>query len=83
MRSEPSWRITVGVLALLVLLLVYGIVVAQFVPPLIGQWHALAQLPVYIVLGSIWLLPMGRFLMWMETGHWQREKVSPSRLDTD
>lgn len=71
MRTRPTWRIPFGVLALLVLLLAYGGVVAHFVPPLIGAWPALAQLPVYIVLGGVWLLPMGRFLRWMETGRWK------------
>ena len=30
--------------------------------------HALAQAPVYLVLGIVWLLPLRRFLIWMETG---------------
>ncbi len=25
---------------------------------------------VYVVLGVIWLLPLRRFLIWMETGRW-------------
>ncbi|HQA19082.1 MAG TPA: DUF2842 domain-containing protein, partial [Novosphingobium sp.] len=35
---------------------------------LIADWHALLQLPVYVVLGVVWLLPLKRFLIWMETG---------------
>ena len=31
---------------------------------------ALAQALVYLVLGVIWLLPLRRFLIWMETGRW-------------
>ena len=68
MRTEPTWRIPVGVLALLAALIVYGVVIARYVPGLIGSWPALAQMPVYIVLGLLWLLPMRRFLIWMETG---------------
>lgn len=70
MRSEPTWRISVGVLSLVVALGVYGVLIATFIPPLIGEWNALAQTPVYIVLGVIWLLPLRRFLIWMETGRW-------------
>lgn len=70
MRSEPTWRIPVGVLALFVALIAYGVAIAHFVPPVIGEWNALLQLPVYIVLGMIWLLPLRRFLIWMETGRW-------------
>ncbi|MCL4671444.1 MAG: DUF2842 domain-containing protein [Sphingomonadaceae bacterium] len=68
MRTEPTWRIPVGLLGLLVGLIVYGVMVARYVPELIGSWPALAQAPVYLVLGLIWLLPLRRFLIWMETG---------------
>lgn len=71
MRNRPTWRIPVGVLALLAGLLVYGGAVARIMPSLIGHWPALAQLPVYIVLGTIWLWPMKPYLRWMETGHWR------------
>jgi hypothetical protein len=40
------------------------------VPDLIGDWPAIAQTPVYLVLGIAWLLPLKRFLIWMETGRW-------------
>lgn len=70
MRTEPTWRIPVGVLILVVALGAYGLLIAQFVAPLIGQWHALIQAPVYLVLGVVWLLPLKRFLIWMETGRW-------------
>ena len=30
----------------------------------------LAQALVYLVLGVAWLLPLKRFLIWMETGRW-------------
>jgi hypothetical protein len=72
MRTEPTWRIPVGVLGLLTALLVYGVIIARYAPRLIGEWPTLAQLPIYIVLGTIWLLPLKRFLIWMETGSWKR-----------
>lgn len=71
MRKEPTLRIPLGILALFVALMVYGGLVARYVAPLIEGWHALAQTPVYIVLGVIWLLPLKRFLIWMETGRWR------------
>lgn len=70
MREQPTLRIPLGILALLAVLTAYGIAVASFVPPLIGHWPALAQALVYVVLGVVWLLPLRRFLMWMETGRW-------------
>lgn len=71
MRTEPTLRIPLGVLALLIALLAYGMVVARYLPALIGTWPTLAQLPVYVVLGVVWLLPLKRFLIWMETGRWR------------
>lgn len=71
MRDEPTWRIPVGLLGLLLGLLVYGIVIARYLPDLIGEWPTLAQTVVYVFLGLIWLLPLGRFLKWMETGSWR------------
>lgn len=68
MREEPTWRIPVGVLALVVALGLYAMLVASWIAPLIHDWHALLQLPVYVVLGVVWLLPLRRFLIWMETG---------------
>ena len=71
MRTEPTWRIPVGILALASALVIYGIALARHLPAIIGGWPALAQMPVYLVLGTVWILPLRRFLMWMETGRWK------------
>lgn len=71
MRTEPTWRIPIGVLLLISALAVYSLVIARYVPELIGSWPALAQTPVYLILGIAWLLPLRRFLIWMETGRWK------------
>jgi hypothetical protein len=71
MRTKPTWRIPVGILAMFALLLVYGALVARFLAPLIAAWPTLAQVPVYLLLGVGWLLPQRRFLIWMETSRWR------------
>ena len=71
MRTEPTLRIPLGVLGLFVALMVYGVLIARYIAPWIEGWPALAQTPVYIVLGVIWLLPLKRFMIWMETGRWR------------
>ncbi len=68
MRTEPTWRIPFGILILIVGLTAYALVIARYVPELIGGWHAAFQTVVYLVLGLVWLLPLKRFLLWMETG---------------
>lgn len=70
MRTEPTWRIPAGILGLLAGLTVYALVIARYAPDIIGGWPGLAQALVYIVLGLVWLLPLRRFLIWMETGRW-------------
>ncbi|MFN4019002.1 MAG: DUF2842 domain-containing protein [Erythrobacter sp.] len=70
MRETPTWRIPVGILGLLAGLMVYGVVIARYAPALIGNWPGLAQTAVYGGLGLVWLLPLKRFLIWMETGRW-------------
>jgi hypothetical protein len=69
MRDKPTLRIPLGILALLLALAVYALAIAAL-SPWIGRMPALAQAPVYLVLGVAWLLPLRRYLIWMETGRW-------------
>jgi hypothetical protein len=66
---KPTWRKPVGILGLLVALTIYAVMVASL-SGLIGALPVLVQTLAYIVLGTIWLLPLRRFLIWMETGRW-------------
>jgi hypothetical protein len=70
MREQPTWRIPIGVLGLVLVLIVYGLLVAVYIGPLISAWPTLAQMVAYLILGVVWLLPLRRFLIWMETGQW-------------
>ena len=67
MREKPTLRIPLGILALL-----FGLAVYVFAVVWASQWierlPVLAQAVVYGVLGVAWLLPLRRFLIWMETG---------------
>ena len=70
MRTEPTLRIPLGILALLVALAVYAGVIV-WASQWIGQLPVWAQTMVYLILGVAWLLPLRRFLIWMETGRWK------------
>lgn len=67
MREKPTLRIPFGILGLLVALALYAVGVAWA-----SQWietlHILIQTVIYVILGVVWLLPLKRFLIWMETG---------------
>lgn len=70
MREQPTWRIPAGVLTLVLVLAAYALVIAFWLGPWISQFNALVQAPIYVLLGVVWLLPLRRFLIWMETGRW-------------
>lgn len=69
MRNKPTIRIPLGILALLIVLGAYALAVA-WASQWIEQLPMLLQAVVYCVLGVAWLLPLRRFLTWMETGRW-------------
>ena len=63
-------RIPLGILALLVGLALYALAV-MWASQSIERLPNLLEALVYLVLGVIWLLPLRRFLIWMETGSWK------------
>ena len=66
---KPTWRKPFGILALILALFDYALIVAGLSGP-IGKMPVIAQTLVYVILGTVWLLPLRRFLIWMETGRW-------------
>jgi len=70
MRTEPTWRIPFGVFLLMAALAFYALGVA-WASQWIGLLPVWAQAMVYLVLGVIWLLPLRRFLIWMQTGNFR------------
>ncbi len=69
MREKPTLRIPLGILALVAGLGLYATGVL-LVSPWIERLPVLVQAVAYLVLGIAWLLPLRRFLIWMETGRW-------------
>ena len=67
--TEPSWRKPAGILAILLLILLWAGLVATFASA-IGRWPVLVQALFYLVTGLIWIAPLKPLLRWMETGRW-------------
>ncbi|KQN00742.1 hypothetical protein ASE85_08850 [Sphingobium sp. Leaf26] len=69
---QPSWRKPAGMLAIVTLIALWAIMVGSL-SGLIGALPVWAQVPIYVVLGIvwIWILPLRRLLAWMETGRWR------------
>ncbi len=76
---NPSWRKPFGIFLILALIAVWAVIVAS-AAPLIGALPALLQLPIYLVAGIVWILPLKPLLRWMETGKWRAEEVEASDL---
>lgn len=83
MRETPTLRIPLGILGLFMGLMLYGVIIARYAPSVIGSWSGGAQTVVYVVLGLIWLLPLKRFLIWMETGKWSAEAAMRAKEKAD
>lgn len=66
---QPTWRKPFGILALLLGLTGYALIIAGL-SSIISAQHVIAQTLIYVILGTVWLLPLRRFLIWMETGRW-------------
>lgn len=66
----PTYRKPVGVLAIVAGLIVYAGVVSRLVAP-IGALPWWLAVPLYLILGVLWLLPLKPLLQWMETGSWR------------
>lgn len=69
---QPSWRKPVGMIGIVALIILWAVLVGSL-SGLIGALPIWAQVPVYVVLGIVWIwvLPLRRILTWMETGRWR------------
>jgi predicted membrane channel-forming protein YqfA (hemolysin III family) len=65
--AQPSSRKLVGITAILLLIGVWALFVAALAP-FVGRWPVLAQAPFYLVMGTVWIVPLKPLLRWIETG---------------
>jgi hypothetical protein len=61
----PSWRKPAGVLAIVLLIVLWCALIAS-VSATIGGWHWTLQLLFYVVTGIVWIAPLKPLLRWME-----------------
>jgi Protein of unknown function (DUF2842). len=65
--AQPSPRKLVGIAAILLLIVIWAAFVAALAP-FVGRWPVLAQAPFYLVMGTVWILPLKPLVRWIETG---------------
>lgn len=66
----PSWRKPIGALVIIATAFFWVVLITSF-SAWIGALPVLAQLPIYVVAGIAWILPLKPLLQWMETGRWR------------
>ncbi|RXR26486.1 DUF2842 domain-containing protein [Sphingobium fluviale] len=66
----PSWRKPAGMFAILGLIALWAFIIGSLSEPL-ARLPGWAQIPVYVVSGIIWIMPLKPLLQWMETGRWR------------
>jgi Protein of unknown function (DUF2842) len=65
--AEPSSRKLIGIALILLLILIWAAFVASLAQ-VVGRWPVLAQAPFYLVMGTIWIIPLKPLVRWIQTG---------------
>jgi len=69
--AEPSPRKLIGIMAILLLIVLWAAFVASLAQ-VVGQWPILLQAPYYLVMGIVWIVPLKPLVRWIETGSFRR-----------
>jgi hypothetical protein len=67
----PSLRRPLGIIGLIVFLFFYALAAVWLAEP-VARLNVLVQLPVWLLLGVAWVVPVRPILVWIETGRWGR-----------
>ena len=70
-QAEPSARTLIGVVLILLLIVLWAGFVASL-SPAIGRWPVLVQAPFYLIMGTVWIIPLKPLVRWMTSGRWKR-----------
>ena len=66
----PSSRKLAGI-ALILLLIVFWAAFVAMLAPLVSRWPILVQAPYYLVMGTIWVIPLKPLIRWSESGQFR------------
>jgi predicted membrane channel-forming protein YqfA (hemolysin III family) len=65
--AEPSSRKLVGIAVILLVIAGWAAFVAALAP-FVGRWPVLVQAPFYLLMGTVWIVPLKPLVRWIETG---------------
>ncbi|RDV06979.1 DUF2842 domain-containing protein [Sphingorhabdus pulchriflava] len=66
----PTWRKPAGMFMILGIIAILAWIIGSQ-SDVIGGWPIWLQAIVYLILGTIWIVPLRPLLLWMETGKWR------------
>ncbi len=69
-QHPPTWRKPAGMLLIVGLIGLWAFVIASQSATING-WPVMIQAIVYLLAGTLWILPLRPLLLWMETGKWR------------
>jgi hypothetical protein len=66
----PSPRKLAGIGVILLFIVFWAGFVATFAP-VAGRWPILVQAPYYLIMGTIWIIPLKPLIRWSQSGHFR------------
>ena len=67
---SPTGRSLAGIALILLLILVWAMLIASL-SPVVGRWPVLVQALFYVIVGTIWIIPLKPLVTWMVTGRFR------------
>jgi hypothetical protein len=66
----PSARKLAGIALIALLILLWAAFVASLAP-FVGRWPVLVQAPYYLIMGTVWIIPLKPLIRWSESGQFR------------
>jgi hypothetical protein len=70
MPPSPSPRTLAGVALILLLIVLWAAFVASLAQ-VVGHWPILVQAAYYLIMGTVWIIPLKPLVRWIQTGSFQ------------
>ena len=67
---KPSTRKLAGIGVIVLLIAVWATLVASLAP-FVGRWPVLVQAPYYLIMGTVWIIPLKPLVRWSQSGYWR------------
>lgn len=65
--AQPSARKGAGIALILLVIALWAVFVASLAP-IVGKWPVLVQAPFYLIMGTVWIIPLKPLIRWSQSG---------------